>query len=224
MSSKWNEKKAYKYKRGTKEEQVTTLGDGNILMRANFLLSSKPLMAIIGILFFFLMFFLTNYFINSILNIFGNFSAIFQGKSEILFSIKNAFVFTSGRAFLYGLNFFISCAFVGSTLFKIRVAYKDLNVGQKGVERFTTLEEIKEQYVCTEEKETPFEGEGGIAVYRDGDKIFIDNSATNTYTDGTTRSGKGELVIRVAIENISRSSRQASMIITDPKLEQYPAH
>ena len=103
--------------------------------------------------------------------------------------------------------------------FDVRTSYATLNVGQKGTAAWTTREEIERQYIKVHENEGSFEGYGGIPVARDGDHIFIDPTNVNNLIIGSTRSGKGQLIIEPMAEIISRAEKQCSMVITDPKME-----
>ena len=94
-----------------------------------------------------------------------------------------------------------------------------MNIGQKGAERFTTVDEIKEQYIAVNDKNEEFEGYGGIPVARIDNKLYLDNSNTNTIVLGITRSGKGEMFVVPCIDLYSRGSEKASMVIIDMKLE-----
>lgn len=112
----------------------------------------------------------------------------------------------------------------------IRTNYKKTNIGQKGVARWSTEKEIREQY-----KEIPdghcgdadeFEGGGGVPVHRNGDKLYIDDSPVNNMIIGITRSGKGEMFVFPMLDIYSRAgkgdlSKRASLVISDPKLELY---
>lgn len=103
--------------------------------------------------------------------------------------------------------------------YKVRTAFGNLNVGQKGTSRWTTRKELDEQFVKIDERETEFKGMGGIPIARQGDKLYIDNTNVNNLIIGGTRSGKGQTVIEPMIEIISRAEEKCSMIITDPKME-----
>lgn len=102
---------------------------------------------------------------------------------------------------------------------QIYFSYRNLNVGQKGSNRFTTRQELAEQYKLVPEKTERFPGGGGVPVARCEDGIYIDDSPANNLIIGITRSGKGEMLVFPLIDIYSRAEKQASMIITDPKLE-----
>jgi type IV secretion system protein VirD4 len=134
----------------------------------------------------------------------------------------------------YPLLYLLAYALTGAVLFKlvfnINSSFKDIRDGQKGSSRFTTLDEIKEQYKAVNELENKeerlnggYEGQGGVIVSRYKDKIFIDDSSTNNMIIGTTRSGKGELFIFPTIDLYSRAKIKSSLIVNDPKGEIYSA-
>ena len=56
------------------------------------------------------------------------------------------------------------------TAYKIKVAWSEeyFNIGQKGTSRWTTNEEIKEQFDEIPDRDVPFEGRGGAIVSRTG--------------------------------------------------------
>ncbi len=101
----------------------------------------------------------------------------------------------------------------------IRASYKDMRNGQKGSDRFATIDEIKEQYVSIPDKELEFEGGGGIPICRDGNRIFIDDSNVNNLIIGITRSGKGEFYVLPMIDIYSRAKLKPSLVFNDPKAE-----
>lgn len=103
--------------------------------------------------------------------------------------------------------------------YKVNTSFADINVGQKGTARWTTRKEIEEQYKKIAEKIEPFAGYGGIPIARNEDRIYIDDSNTNSIVIGTTRSGKDECIISPMVENLSRAENKSSMVIIDVKLE-----
>jgi type IV secretion system protein VirD4 len=105
----------------------------------------------------------------------------------------------------------------------MKVAWSEeyFNVGQKGEERWTTDEEIKEQYDEIPDRNEPFQGYGGTIISRMGDKLYIDKSSVNNLVIGMTRSGKGEMFVISSIDVYSRAEKKASLIINDMKLELY---
>lgn len=111
----------------------------------------------------------------------------------------------------------------GVLIYRIRTAWseKNFNVGQQGTDRFTTEDEIKEQYTAVEPLDTPYPGEPGILISRIGNTFYIDQSVVNNLLNGPSRVGKGELFAKSSIEIYSRAQNQPSMIVNDQKLEHY---
>lgn len=92
----------------------------------------------------------------------------------------------------------------------------------KGSRRWTTLEELKEQYTGIPDRRAVYEGIGGIPISRYKRTLFIDQSPVNNLIIGTTRSGKGEVFVTSMIDIYSRCKNiadRASLVITDPKGE-----
>ncbi len=100
----------------------------------------------------------------------------------------------------------------------------DVNNGTKGTARWTTQQEIREQYKAVPLKDDFYPGKGGTIIQRQGEKLYIDDSKSNTLVIGTTRSGKGEMYVVPTIDVYSRAEKmenRPSMIVSDPKLELY---
>lgn len=99
------------------------------------------------------------------------------------------------------------------------LAYRSLDVGQKGTSRWTSRDELAEQYRLVPEKTYSFPGGGGVPIARTETGIYIDDSPVNNLIIGISRSGKGELVVFPEIDIYSRAEKKASLVINDPKLE-----
>ncbi|EIF6165911.1 type IV secretory system conjugative DNA transfer family protein [Clostridium perfringens] len=132
-------------------------------------------------------------------------------------------IFNITYIFKYPLVYFILYILlvipIVKLVFNIKKSFDDLKDGQKGTSRFTTLEEIKEQYKEIPEKDETYEGGGGVPISRHGDKVYIDTSPVNNLIIGTTRSGKGEMIVVPIIDVYSRAEKKASIIANDPKGE-----
>lgn len=132
-------------------------------------------------------------------------------------------IFNISYIFKYPLVYFILYILlvipIVKLVFNIKKSFDDLKNGQKGTSRFTTLEEIKEQYKEIPEKDETYEGGGGVPISRHGDKVYIDTSPVNNLIIGTTRSGKGEMIVVPIIDVYSRAEKKASIIANDPKGE-----
>ncbi|PWW99029.1 hypothetical protein CYK73_13955 [Clostridium perfringens] len=127
------------------------------------------------------------------------------------------------RLFRYFWLYLIAYTIVGFIYFKMRFTIKasfgELEKGQKGDMRLATKKEIREQYISVPEKDKFFKGKGGVPVSREGDVIYIDSSDIHVVLIGTSRSGKGEGVILIYIDILSRAEEKASLIINDVKGE-----
>ncbi|NGT68292.1 type IV secretory system conjugative DNA transfer family protein [Clostridium perfringens] len=127
------------------------------------------------------------------------------------------------RLFRYFWLYLITYTIVGFIYFKMRFTIKasfgEIEKGQKGDMRLATKKEIREQYISVPEKDKFFKGKGGVPVSREGDVIYIDSSDIHVVLIGTSRSGKGEGVILIYIDILSRAEEKASLIINDVKGE-----
>lgn len=106
----------------------------------------------------------------------------------------------------------------------LKLNYKseeEIAYGQKGDSRFTTKEEIIEQYKAIPEKEKAFQGIGGIPISHYKKEYYIDVDTVNTCILGVSRSGKGEIIITPMIDILSRAEEKSSMVLNDPKGELY---
>lgn len=207
-------------KKNFKNEVVKPLQNSESLMRLNRILSTKYALAIIGVLYLVVMFFLFNYLVNSVINIIPFIKD--SSNAGKYFGIGNAFNFTQSGHFYLFLFFFVLVLDM-MLIYKIRVSWKDNNVGQKGTERWAEPEELKKQYKAIPEKGESYPGRGGFPVARYDDKILVDTDTVNNLVIGITRSGKGEMIVFPMIDNLSRSEEKPSMVISDPKIELYPA-
>ncbi|WP_245917962.1 VirD4-like conjugal transfer protein, CD1115 family [Alteribacillus bidgolensis] len=118
----------------------------------------------------------------------------------------------------------LSLVAFGLLLYKLRTNFRELEEEHaKGSSRFTTLEEMKQQYRSVPEKKTFYKGGGGVPISRYKDQIFIDDSPVNNLWVGTTRSGKGEMGMFPMIDIYSRAEKKASMVLNDPKGELFAA-
>ena len=98
---------------------------------------------------------------------------------------------------------------------------ESLAYGQKGDNRLMTLKEIKARYTKIPASKETFEGMGGMVISHHAGKHYIDRDTSNTLILGTSRIGKGETLVVPVIDNISRGTKQCSMIIGDTKGELY---
>ncbi len=166
--------------------------------------------------------------VNYVVNVVS--SLIHNGLSETSFGLLNLLpLFWHWSGSTIGLYIFlvvVIAALDGILVYQIRVSLsdKELNHGQKGTARWTSQEEVRQQYKSVPLKNEFFPGRGGTIVSRQADRLYIDDSHSNTLVIGTTRSGKGEMYVFPSIDVYSRAEKledRPSMIISDPKLELY---
>lgn len=170
----------------------------------------------------FLSFTLTNYVINIIFSFFGNLKNVLNRAVGLgsIFNLNNMFVFSLQNKLIYILIFIILAIIDAVFVVRIWISYKDFDVGQKGSDRWATIEELRQQYKSIPLKEKEWESKsGGIIVSRDGDNYLVDEEPGHNLIVGTTRSGKGEMFVLPTIETLSRCSCKPSIIATDPKLD-----
>ena len=148
-------------------------------------------------------------------------SLIFNTKEEGLDLALNALLYQDKNKGLYFPIFILSTILVIVYFMKHRTIEKNIDLKQKGTNRWTTRREIEEQYKTVAQKDRFYEGESGKIIAFDPDKkcFYVDTSTTNTLTVGITRSGKDENLILPQIDVYSRAEKQPSLIIPDPKFE-----
>ena len=179
--------------------------DSDIFMSINKRLGTKEAIKKISTFISIVLFFIGNYVINVLLNMVYDFK--FQFGILNFFKIR---IFTTG---FFGIFLYL-ILFLGITLTivvlssKLRVYHADLNIGQKGTARWTTKEEIQEQYKGIPMSKDTFPGYGGIIISRIGELNYIDDSNTNNLCIGITRSGKGQMQILPTIENCLKKKKK----------------
>lgn len=105
-------------------------------------------------------------------------------------------------------------------IFLVNTNIKDQNVGQKDDQRWTTIEEIKQQYPSMKNRGEKIK-KGGLPVCQYDNKTYFDDSPVNNIILGMTRAGKGETFILLMIWLYCNAANKASLIINDPKEELY---
>lgn len=121
-------------------------GKNEYLFGFNKYLQNKKLIIQLLIILDLLVFFILNGLINYIPFVLKNALSSYHYKFNLgyCFNITK----TYGFAFIYFLFSIPLCAY---TFYKINVSFNNLNIGQKGNERWTTDEELKEQYLAIDE-------------------------------------------------------------------------
>lgn len=195
------------------------LGENNLLNKFNKKLGKRKTIILTCLCVFIIIALLGNYFINIMISSLNE-------DFDNLFSISKMFTFnlsvikeSSFAKFFYIILFVMDTIVSLSTSYRMYTAFADMNIGQKGTSRWTTVEEIKEQYQEIPDKDKEFQGYGGLPVARIEDKLYIDSSNTNNIILGITRSGKGEMFVVPCIDIYSRGTKKASMVILDMKME-----
>lgn len=144
----------------------------------------------------------------SFVNIFPRMSLILHSKFvRSVYTVLFLFIAVLDVAFVYQIKFAYS--------------EEEINIGQKGTQRWTELEEIKEQYIEIEDRKIEYDGPPGFPICEHGNKIYIDTSPVNNVVIGTTRSGKGETMVYKSIDVYSRSKQRPSIVAIDMKIELY---
>ncbi len=214
-----------------KEKKIEDLKDELLIMKLSHFLSMPKVRVgvIAGI--DFLIFSLANYTTNIIKGTLLDVRNLFKGEST--FSPLDIMNFIDIRhSLMWYIILIIILVFVDVKIsFMIYTNYRDINRNQKASTRWSTLEEIREQYPTIPLKfEQPYEtyyGKGGVPVCQYGthyervdgqmepklcdvDKgiIFIDRTPVNNLIIGITRSGKGEMFVFVIIDIYSRAENK----------------
>ena len=93
--------------------------------------------------------------------------------------------------------------------------------GQKGDSRLATIEEIEQQYPKIPDSKKRYQGIGGFPISHYHNHYYIETATMNSLVIGTSRSGKGEMIVVPMIDILARASDQCSMVVNDPKGELY---
>ena len=134
-------------------------------------------------------------------------------------------------------------------IMKIHIRWRPRKTNQYGNDRLTSEPEILRQYPIIADRDFSFPGYGGVPVMHfkpwsilikyhpilflttylkaqiNKDNKYcqgfyaIDQTTVNTLGIGITRSGKDQTEIIPLVDILSRAAKQASMILTDPKIE-----
>ena len=215
-------------------EELKKMGDNmkkknqkRVIQLERYLSDTRIIMAIIiGIDLFFFM--VMNFVINSLIAIPEMFKDLdnpgkYVGLKNVLPNINNIRTYGGIYIPIFIILLIFLLALDACTAYKMKVAWSEeyFNIGQKGDERWTTDEEIKQQFLEIPDKNESFPGYGGTIVSRMGNKLYIDTSPVNNMIIGITRSGKGEMYVFPSIDVYSRAEKKASLVINDMKLELY---
>lgn len=111
-------------------------------------------------------------------------------------------------------------------IYKIRVSFSeiDINKGQEGTSRWTTIEELKKQCKAIPLTKETYVGAAGMIMAQIKDTTYVNVNPVNRMYIGSTRSGKDQMFVLPEIDANSRAEKmknRPSMMIQDPKLSVY---
>ena len=174
------------------------LGNNNLLMRLNKRIGSRNVITAIAATVFVIIFLIGNYICNVIsATLSNNYNNLFGAVQLVrLRAFKHPFT-----TFLFFLLLIIDIIYVVVLSYRIYTSYTDMNIGQKGSERFSTVEEIQQQYIAVPDKEIEFEGINAEDVtFAYGEETILDNFSIDikkgeiTGIIGKSGSGKSTLL------------------------------
>lgn len=211
-----------------KDSLIRPVQDKKNTNRLGMVLSNNYVLPILIILIDLLLFFLFNYLINSFVTLFRAFSTEAVEYADILVW-KNIFpnweFITKSDTATYIYLFFTVLLIIldGFFIYGMKTSLSDdyFNQGQKGDSKFRTIEEIQQVYKEIPDKDKSFPGRGGTVISRYKDKLYIDPIPMNNLIIGMTGSGKDEFYVFSSIDIYSRAEEQTSMVVFDPKTEDY---
>lgn len=188
--------------------------------------SSKRMLAMIAILFVIIAFFMSNFVLAFLQEVFVALKQFSEGPDNVSFSIdwNSFFKFQSDMMYFYIAFYLILGIGLIKFIYNMRLNYNDLNKGQHGTSEFEKVNELKKQYKIIPAVEKEYDGEGGVVIaglqenfkpYR----LLIDEGPIHTMVIGITRSGKGETFVFPMLDVLSRAKKKPSLVVNDPKGE-----
>lgn len=193
----------------SRSAQNGSYGEERKLLPLNHILSSKPFIAVACGVVTLVVFFSGVVLVNCLAGL----PVLFTGGSI------NYFAFSSDYLWWYLILLLVSAVLCALLAYKLRTNFKELNVGQKGHNRFATLEEIQQRLLAIPDHDVPFDGPGGLPEIRQGNLLYIQNNIQNNLIVAMTRAGKGETLVISSMEIYSRASVRQSMVVFDVKGE-----
>lgn len=138
----------------------TDIANRQKLMKLNTFLAKPSVIIILCCFITIVMILMGNY----LLNFFSNLMHSFVDSEHInsYVGLSNMFKFKSKFFVAYIIIFFFSLLIDALFAYRIRVAYAEMDVGQKGNDKEVTLEDIKKQYHEVPMKGEFFDGKGGL--------------------------------------------------------------
>lgn len=111
----------------------------------------------------------------------------------------------------------ILAIFLPIRLYKMRIAYRDINLGTEGTRRWTTLKEVQEQYKAIPDNDEEYKGQSGYPVLHHQHTLYIETMNTHSVVDSSTQSGKTETFTYPFLDAVMRAEEKDSAFITDIK-------
>lgn len=212
------QKKEQKQKK--KKEWKKQIKESDRILKSNVLLERPQWILTLTITVEFLMLLVLHVLINT-------FIRFCNGHLADCFSWRCLTTFYPAMVPVYIFVIIIAVAVAVLNVYRFRNAFRSLEAGQKGSSRFTTMEEIKEQYPAVVEipEKNPdgsikrILGNGGLPVASKDGYMYLDESATNALILAITRAGKGEVFSLRMLDSYSRSEKQPSLVILDMKFD-----
>ena len=207
-------------KQGKRQEWKEQMKESDRMLKGNVLLEKPQWVLMLTLAAEFLLLVVLHVLVNT-------FIRFCKGHLTDCFSWSCLTTFYPALAPVYIFLIIVAIAVAILNVYRFRNAFRSLEAGQKGTSRFTTMEEIKEQYPAVSEipqknedgsiKRIP--GNGGLPVASKDGYMYLDESATNALILAITRAGKGEVFSLRMLDSYSRSEKQPSLIILDMKFD-----
>ena len=207
-------------KQGKRQEWKEQMKESDRMLKGNVLLEKPQWVLMLTLAAEFLLLVVLHVLVNA-------FIRFCKGHLADCFSWSCLTTFYPALAPVYIFLIIVAIAVAILNVYRFRNAFRSLEAGQKGTSRFTTMEEIKEQYPAVPEipqknedgsvKRIP--GNGGLPVASKDGYMYLDESATNALILAITRAGKGEVFSLRMLDSYSRSEKQPSLIILDMKFD-----
>lgn len=207
-------------KQGKRQEWKDQMKESDRMLKGNVLLEKPQWVLMLTLAAEFLLLVVLHVLVNT-------FIRFCKGHLTDCFSWSCLTTFYPALAPVYIFLIIVAIAVAILNVYRFRNAFRSLEAGQKGTSRFTTMEEIKEQYPAVPEipqknedgsvKRIP--GNGGLPVASKDGYMYLDESATNALILAITRAGKGEVFSLRMLDSYSRSEKQPSLIILDMKFD-----
>ncbi|WP_337546479.1 type IV secretory system conjugative DNA transfer family protein [Anthropogastromicrobium sp.] len=207
-------------KQGKRQEWKDQMKESDRMLKGNVLLEKPQWVLMLTLAAEFLLLVVLHVLVNT-------FIRFCKGHLTDCFSWSCLTTFYPALAPVYIFLVIVAIAVAILNVYRFRNAFRSLEAGQKGTSRFTTMEEIKEQYPAVSEipqknedgsiKRIP--GNGGLPVASKDGYMYLDESATNALILAITRAGKGEVFSLRMLDSYSRSEKQPSLIILDMKFD-----